>query len=84
MIRRYEGFTLLEVKIDTGRPHQMRVHMAEIKHPVVGDMVYSNGKNPFGVVRSNASCKKHRICSSNLGKGNENRSSFASIFSEKC
>lgn len=35
--------------------------MAEIKHPVVGDMVYSNGKNPFGIVRSNASCKKYRI-----------------------
>lgn len=40
---------MLEVKIDTGRTHQIRVHMAEIGHPVVGDVVYSNGKNPFDV-----------------------------------
>ncbi len=59
VLKRYEGFTLLEIKIDTGRTHQIRVHMAEIKHPVVGDRVYSNGKNPFGVVRSNASCKEY-------------------------
>jgi len=43
------SYTLLEVKIDTGRTHQIRVHMAEIGHPIVGDMVYSNGKNEFGV-----------------------------------
>ena len=43
------SYTLLEIKIDTGRTHQIRVHMAEIGHPVIGDMVYSNGKNEFGV-----------------------------------
>lgn len=57
VLERYDGYTLLEIRIDTGRTHQIRVHMAEIKHPVVGDIVYSNGKNPFGVVRSNATCK---------------------------
>ena len=49
VIKRYHNYTLLEVKIDTGRTHQIRVHMAEIGHPVVGDMVYSSGKNEFGI-----------------------------------
>lgn len=50
VIKRYDNYTLLDIKIDTGRTHQIRVHMAEIGHPVVGDLVYSNGKNEFGVV----------------------------------
>ena len=49
VLKRYKDYTLLKVKIDTGRTHQIRVHMAEIGHPVVGDMVYSKGKNEFGV-----------------------------------
>lgn len=49
VIERYKGYTYLDVKIDTGRTHQIRVHMAEIGYPIVGDGVYSNGKNPFGV-----------------------------------
>ncbi|MBQ3408081.1 MAG: RluA family pseudouridine synthase [Clostridia bacterium] len=49
VIRRYNNYTLLEIKIDTGRTHQIRVHMSQIGHPVVGDDVYSNGKNEFGV-----------------------------------
>lgn len=49
VIKRYDKYTLLEIKIDTGRTHQIRVHMSEIGHPVVGDEVYSNGKNEFGV-----------------------------------
>ena len=50
VIKRYDKYTLLEIKIDTGRTHQIRVHMEKIGHPVVGDTVYSNGKNEFGVV----------------------------------
>ena len=49
VLKRYSNYTLLEVKIDTGRTHQIRVHLSEIGHPVVGDIVYSNGKNEFGV-----------------------------------
>ncbi len=49
VLNRFKNYTLLEIKIDTGRTHQIRVHMSEIGYPVVGDMVYSNGKNEFGV-----------------------------------
>ena len=41
--------TLLEVKIDTGRTHQIRVHMAQIGYPIIGDEVYSNGKNEWNI-----------------------------------
>ena len=49
VLERFEKYTYLEVSIETGRTHQIRVHMAEIGHPVVGDMVYSNGKNEFNI-----------------------------------
>ena len=49
VLKRYSKYTLLEIKIETGRTHQIRVHMAEIGYPVEGDAVYSNGKNEFGI-----------------------------------
>lgn len=49
VLERFGTYTFLEVKIETGRTHQIRVHLSEIGYPVVGDMTYSNGKNEFGV-----------------------------------
>jgi 23S rRNA pseudouridine1911/1915/1917 synthase len=43
--RRFGRFTLLDVEIKTGRTHQIRVHLAWLKHPVVGDKVYGGGRN---------------------------------------
>lgn len=50
VIQRFQEYTYLEVKIETGRTHQIRVHLSHIGYPIVGDTVYSNGKNPFGVI----------------------------------
>ena len=49
VLERFDGYTYIEVNIETGRTHQIRVHMSQIGYPLVGDGVYSNGKNPFGV-----------------------------------
>jgi 23S rRNA pseudouridine1911/1915/1917 synthase len=43
--RRFERFTLLDVELKTGRTHQIRVHLAWLKHPVVGDEVYGAGRD---------------------------------------
>lgn len=58
VIKRYNSYTLLEIKIDTGRTHQIRVHLSEIGHPIVGDYTYSNGKNEFGVIGQMLHAKK--------------------------
>lgn len=50
VLEKFDGYTYIEVNIETGRTHQIRVHMSQIGYPIVGDTVYSNGKNPFGVV----------------------------------
>lgn len=44
VIEQFEEITLLEISLETGRTHQIRVHMADIRHPVVGDPVYSSKK----------------------------------------
>ncbi|MDQ3322087.1 MAG: RluA family pseudouridine synthase, partial [Acidobacteriota bacterium] len=43
--KRYERFTSLNVEIKTGRTHQIRVHLAHINHPVVGDETYNGGRD---------------------------------------
>ena len=49
VIERFPNYTLLEVKIETGRTHQIRVHLSEIGYPIVGDELYSNGKNEWNI-----------------------------------
>ena len=49
VIKRYQDFTLLEINIETGRTHQIRVHLSHIGYPMIGDDVYSNGKNKWNI-----------------------------------
>ena len=50
VLKRFDKYTLLQVNIETGRTHQIRVHLSHIGYPIVGDYTYSNGKNEFDVV----------------------------------
>ena len=47
VLKRFERFTLIECVLETGRTHQIRVHMASIGHPLLGDEVYSSQKTPY-------------------------------------
>ena len=48
VVRRANGYSLLELKLDTGRKNQIRVHMQDMGHPIVGDAKYGNGEDPIG------------------------------------
>ena len=51
VLNRYKGkYSLLEINIETGRTHQIRVHLSHIGYPIIGDNTYSNGKNEWGIL----------------------------------
>lgn len=47
VLERFGNATYVECRLETGRTHQIRVHMTSIGHPLLGDEVYGSGKNPF-------------------------------------
>lgn len=47
VLKRFDKYTYIECQLETGRTHQIRVHMASIGHPILGDDVYSNRSCPF-------------------------------------
>lgn len=47
VLRRFSAYTCIECRLETGRTHQIRVHMSSIHHPVLGDPVYGPAKCPF-------------------------------------
>ena len=63
VVRRYRGYTHIRCRLETGRTHQIRVHMAYIGHPILGDMVYGRKKPELGqdsqCLHAGALCFQH-------------------------
>ena len=63
VVARYRGYTHVRCKLETGRTHQIRVHMAHIGHPILGDMVYGHKKAELGqssqCLHAGALCFRH-------------------------
>ena len=63
VIARYRGYTHIRCRLETGRTHQIRVHMAHIGHPILGDLVYGRKKPELGqssqVLHAGALCFRH-------------------------
>ena len=63
VVARYRGYTHIQCKLETGRTHQIRVHMAHIGHPILGDTVYGRKKPELGqdsqCLHAGALCFRH-------------------------
>ena len=63
VVARYRGYTHIRCKLETGRTHQIRVHMAHIGHPILGDTVYGHKNKELGqdsqCLHAGALCFKH-------------------------
>jgi 23S rRNA pseudouridine1911/1915/1917 synthase len=63
VVARYRGYTHVRCRLETGRTHQIRVHMAHIGHPILGDMVYGHKKPELGqdsqCLHAGALCFRH-------------------------
>ena len=63
VVKRYRGYTHIRCRLETGRTHQIRVHMAYIGHPILGDTVYGHKKPELGqdsqCLHAGALCFRH-------------------------
>ncbi len=63
VVKRYRGYTHVRCRLETGRTHQIRVHMAHIGHPILGDIVYGHKKPELGqdsqVLHAGTLCFQH-------------------------
>ena len=63
VVKRYRGYTHIRCRLETGRTHQIRVHMAYIGHPILGDLVYGHKKPELGqdsqCLHAGALCFRH-------------------------
>ena len=82
VLKRFKENTLLEVVIETGRTHQIRVHLSYIGYPIVGDYTYSNGKNKFGVEGQMLHAYKIKFKHPSTGKEVEFKAELPKYFSD--
>jgi 23S rRNA pseudouridine1911/1915/1917 synthase len=66
VLESFDKFTLVKVQLETGRTHQIRVHMAHIGHPVVGDLVYNHGASGTVATRSKLKLLGHALHATQL------------------
>ena len=63
VVARYRGYTHVRCRLETGRTHQIRVHMAHIGHPILGDTIYGHKKTELGqdsqCLHAGALCFRH-------------------------
>ena len=67
MIERLAGAALVECKLETGRTHQVRVHMAHLGHPLIGDPVYSRDRKGFKTILETLRFKRQALHAKRLG-----------------
>lgn len=82
VLKRYDKYTLVEVNIETGRTHQIRVHLSYIGYPIIGDTTYSNGKNEFNVQGQCLHAKKLEFVHPITGKKMELEAPLPQYFQE--
>ena len=64
VLERFGAYTYIECRLETGRTHQIRVHMASIGHPLLGDEVYGRGKKSLPSGGTDAPCDGSWLCTS--------------------
>lgn len=81
-IKRANGYSLVELELETGRKNQIRVHMQDIHHPVLGDVKYGDGNNPLGRLALHAFklCFYHPVTGDLLEFETPYPSSFKKLF----
>jgi 23S rRNA pseudouridine1911/1915/1917 synthase len=66
-LERFARTAFVECTLETGRTHQVRVHMAHIGHPLIGDSVYSNRQNPYRIGPNRSKFERQALHAASLG-----------------
>jgi 23S rRNA pseudouridine1911/1915/1917 synthase len=82
VINRYNGYTHVRCRLETGRTHQIRVHMAYIGHPVLGDLVYGRKKPEKGAFRPVPARQRTKIYPPEAGELIELKTELPPYFTE--